>query len=112
MQAQLPDNATDSDVIELALQVLQEKPEPYVINWDEIYGVTCSLQNKLYVTEMTDAYVYNTVASNSSNREESDNCTQKYLADTGANAHVFTSCLLYTSPSPRDLSTSRMPSSA
>ena len=24
----------------------------------------------------------------------------------------FTSCLLYTSPSPRDLSTSRMPSSA
>ena len=26
--------------------------------------------------------------------------------------HVLTSCLLYTSPSPRDLSTSRMPSSA
>ena len=25
---------------------------------------------------------------------------------------VFISCLLYTSPSPRDLSTSRMPSSA
>ena len=25
---------------------------------------------------------------------------------------MFTSCLLYTSPSPRDLSTSRMPSSA
>ena len=26
--------------------------------------------------------------------------------------NVYTSCLLYTSPSPRDLSTSRMPSSA
>ena len=26
--------------------------------------------------------------------------------------HLFRSCLLYTSPSPRDLSTSRMPSSA
>ena len=26
--------------------------------------------------------------------------------------HVFHTCLLYTSPSPRDLSTSRMPSSA
>ena len=26
--------------------------------------------------------------------------------------HVFYNCLLYTSPSPRDLSTSRMPSSA
>ena len=25
---------------------------------------------------------------------------------------IFSSCLLYTSPSPRDLSTSRMPSSA
>ena len=26
--------------------------------------------------------------------------------------HTYTTCLLYTSPSPRDLSTSRMPSSA
>ena len=30
----------------------------------------------------------------------------------GASAALFTYCLLYTSPSPRDLSTSRMPSSA
>ena len=30
----------------------------------------------------------------------------------GRNARMFTICLLYTSPSPRDLSTSRMPSSA
>ena len=29
-----------------------------------------------------------------------------------AEAGEFTDCLLYTSPSPRDLSTSRMPSSA
>eukprot|EP00831_Metopus_contortus_P028663 TRINITY_DN23751_c0_g1_i1.p3 TRINITY_DN23751_c0_g1~~TRINITY_DN23751_c0_g1_i1.p3 ORF type:complete len:111 (-),score=23.30 TRINITY_DN23751_c0_g1_i1:60-392(-) len=28
------------------------------------------------------------------------------------NCELFTPCLLYTSPSPRDLSTSRMPSSA
>ena len=28
------------------------------------------------------------------------------------NMHIFYGCLLYTSPSPRDLSTSRMPSSA
>ena len=28
------------------------------------------------------------------------------------NAHIISTCLLYTSPSPRDLSTSRMPSSA
>ena len=32
------------------------------------------------------------------------------LASEGAN--IVVSCLLYTSPSPRDLSTSRMPSSA
>ena len=31
---------------------------------------------------------------------------------TGAGDKAFSACLLYTSPSPRDLSTSRMPSSA
>ena len=39
-----------------------------------------------------------------------------YLAQTGLDAlkgaDILSSCLLYTSPSPRDLSTSRMPSSA
>ena len=36
-----------------------------------------------------------------------------YLNDHGYNETTFTNtCLLYTSPSPRDLSTSRMPSSA
>ena len=34
---------------------------------------------------------------------------QGMLASEGVEAHL---CLLYTSPSPRDLSTSRMPSSA
>ena len=33
----------------------------------------------------------------------------KFLYDAHANLNI---CLLYTSPSPRDLSTSRMPSSA
>ena len=39
----------------------------------------------------------------------------KALADVSATIHEFdinAFCLLYTSPSPRDLSTSRMPSSA
>ena len=39
-----------------------------------------------------------------------------YSRNEGTNPETFTiknrSCLLYTSPSPRDLSTSRMPSSA
>ena len=34
------------------------------------------------------------------------------IAAAGLAALAFTICLLYTSPSPRDLSTSRMPSSA
>ena len=36
----------------------------------------------------------------------------KKIVQSWADAEWFTSCLLYTSPSPRDLSTSRMPSSA
>ena len=35
-----------------------------------------------------------------------------FEAATGASVEYGGSCLLYTSPSPRDLSTSRMPSSA
>ena len=36
----------------------------------------------------------------------------EFLKDVGDGAIEATGCLLYTSPSPRDLSTSRMPSSA
>ena len=35
-----------------------------------------------------------------------------YETEMGQNRALFEGCLLYTSPSPRDLSTSRMPSSA
>ena len=38
--------------------------------------------------------------------------TIEAIGGSGSFADLFTSCLLYTSPSPRDLSTSRMPSSA
>ena len=38
--------------------------------------------------------------------------TQSPLQGFFANRAAATACLLYTSPSPRDLSTSRMPSSA
>ena len=37
---------------------------------------------------------------------------QRRPEDAGVGLTVHTACLLYTSPSPRDLSTSRMPSSA
>ena len=37
---------------------------------------------------------------------------QKYLPDDELETTHLDNCLLYTSPSPRDLSTARMPSSA
>ena len=42
----------------------------------------------------------------------SANLIGELLIEAGLPAGVFNICLLYTSPSPRDLSTSRMPSSA
>ena len=42
--------------------------------------------------------------------EEISNSTNVSLFSD--NSYKFVTCLLYTSPSPRDLSTSRMPSSA
>ena len=42
----------------------------------------------------------------------SSNGTDRYLLETSYRYGVRYLCLLYTSPSPRDLSTSRMPSSA
>ena len=38
--------------------------------------------------------------------------TVEYLGSEGARVTVSVTCLLYTSPSPRDPKTSRMPSSA
>ena len=38
--------------------------------------------------------------------------TYTFLVSKNANKVEIKNCLLYTSPSPRDLSTSRMPSSA
>ena len=51
--------------------------------------------------------------SNSSHFDERKPAAiKKEPAKTSKSSHIDESCLLYTSPSPRDLSTSRMPSSA
>ena len=44
--------------------------------------------------------------------KEATNCVIETRDAIWFNRVYFNSCLLYTSPSPRDLSTSRMPSSA
>ena len=59
--------------------------------------------------------IFDNTMNNDSNRYKYDEDTilkelQDYISGT-YNAH-YSACLLYTSPSPRDLSTSRMPSSA
>ena len=62
---------------------------------------------------------YNTISGDLDNGEYY--CSREYLNDIMSRSHngypdayynSSISCLLYTSPSPRDLSTSRMPSSA
>ena len=40
------------------------------------------------------------------------NGTQDYVVKKGVNKDTIATCLLYTSPSPRDVEESRMPSSA
>ena len=52
---------------------------------------------------------------NVANRTVKDKPTQRVtptLRQTDEKTKIYEDCLLYTSPSPRDLSTSRMPSSA
>ena len=43
---------------------------------------------------------------------ERDEALRLTVGDLSSGTAPYTNCLLYTSPSPRDLSTSRMPSSA
>ena len=45
-------------------------------------------------------------------KEEVENVEELYKGKHGQSEKEYQDCLLYTSPSPRDLSTSRMPSSA
>ena len=55
-----------------------------------------------------------TVVEESVETEESEESDEEDTEDEDSeeNTEESTTCLLYTSPSPRDLSTSRMPSSA
>ena len=52
------------------------------------------------------------IITSASNRERDKFHISKYLSSEVVLEDITESCLLYTSPSPRDLSTSRMPSSA
>ena len=45
-------------------------------------------------------------------KDEASSCEQKKIRDKMRKMGFYITCLLYTSPSPRDPKTSRMPSSA
>ena len=56
--------------------------------------------------------VYNPTLLHLSNTDDLSERDESFLIATVIEMGLLNSCLLYTSPSPRDLSTSRMPSSA
>ena len=61
-----------------------------------------------YIDNSTVAIIGNSVT----NLSDEDSPSTLFPLDEGGYQHFANICLLYTSPSPRDLSTSRMPSSA
>ena len=65
-------------------------------------------------TPIVDAYILNADGSfhASSNELGIFTCTDAHIGDTLVISYLGYACLLYTSPSPRDATLSRMPSSA
>ena len=84
------------------------------------YGGDASVKrpelNKEISDEEWDNFVYNRKSLRGKHLEfwqHLSGCRQWIKVERDTATHeIFNTCLLYTSPSPRDLSTSRMPSSA
>ena len=95
----------------------------------KVYGETLNNVNKSIVTNIKKAkekFISNKYASLED--EENEDITIDWITKTGTHRHILSQvmddvvnifasigykvCLLYTSPSPRDVSSSRMPSSA
>ena len=78
--------------------------------WIKLEGDTATIGITKHATEMLGDIVFTELPEKGSNVEKDG--TAGVVESTKAASDVYTPCLLYTSPSPRDLSTSRMPSSA
>ena len=63
-------------------------------------------------TTTTERILYYTGVSHKIGEVHDGAATMDWMEQEQERGITITSCLLYTSPSPRDLSTSRMPSSA
>ena len=89
---------------------------------DQVTDLEVSLQTDLNSDGTAGVYVNNEVFNRYSGSGDSSDKRNLYTTNTGnlllsrdgvsTGSDLSSACLLYTSPSPRDLSTSRMPSSA
>ena len=79
---------------------------------EQIY-TGCLAQGAYYIQSKGEAAIIDPLREVGpyTDRARRDNVTIKYIFETHFHAD-FVSCLLYTSPSPRDRTRSRMPSSA
>ena len=78
--------------------------------WIKLEGDTATIGITKHATEMLGDIVFTELPEKGSNVEKDG--TAGVVESTKAASDVYTPCLLYTSPSPRDPKTSRMPSSA
>ena len=74
-------------------------------------GCSMNLEEKLRIAETLQSLGVDIIEAGFAIASNGDFESVKKISDT-LDGPIICSCLLYTSPSPRDLSTSRMPSSA
>ena len=79
------------------------KPNFQILPANVYIAKACTLKRQRYI--FYDREIFENLANGETNWEG-------WIVIAHELAHHFNGCLLYTSPSPRDLSTSRMPSSA
>ena len=78
--------------------------------WITLEGDVATIGITKHATEMLGDIVFAELPEKGSNVEKDG--TAGVVESTKAASDVYTPCLLYTSPSPRDRQKSRMPSSA
>ena len=97
--------------------MIEQRAKKRVTYWFEIHASILILNTKFTKIRVTQNYALNTVRIFLLDNQEQE--LYKLVTDDTCISWVhalcslhYQICLLYTSPSPRDLSTSRMPSSA
>ena len=78
----------------------------------EVSGQKVSAKGPKGNTDLTVHDLVKVVMEDNQIKVAGNNTEKKTIAMAGTMRALLNNCLLYTSPSPRDLSTSRMPSSA